>query len=201
MRFWFRDRERRTQELEQELQNHLEMSARERVERGESGTEAKYAARREFGNFAAVEQITRDQWGWMWLEDLLQDLRYGARMLRKNLAFSLVAVITLALGIGANTAIFSVVNAVLLKPLAMQDPARVVYLQEQWRGLPGSSSVGNFEEIRRQAGSFAKLGASNNASFNLATQDAPERIDGELATVDYFATFKVQPLLGRVFTG
>jgi len=165
------------------------MSARERVERGEPATEARHAARREFGNLAAVERITRDQWGWMWLEDFLQDLRYGARMLRKNLAFSLVAVITLALGIGANAAIFSVVNAVLLKPLAMQDPARVVYLQEEWRGLAGNSSVGNFEEIRRQAGSFAKLGASNNASFNLATESVPERIEGELATADYFATF------------
>lgn len=200
MRFWLWGRERRTQELEHELQSHLEMSAREHAERGEPATEARQAARREFGNLAAVEEITRDQWGWMWFEDLLQDLRYGARMLRRNLAFSLVAVITLALGIGANTAIFSVVNAVLLKPLAMQDPARVVYLQEQWRGLPGSSSVGNFQEIRRQAGSFAKVGASNNASFNLATQNAPERIDGELATADYFATFGVRPLLGRVFT-
>jgi len=200
MRFWLWGRERRTRELAQELQSHLDMSAGERAERGEPAAEARHAARREFGNLAAVEQITRDQWGWMWLEDFLQDLRYGARMLRKNLAFSLVAVISLALGIGANTAIFSVVNAVLLKPLAMQDPARVVYLQEEWRGLSGNSSVGNFEEIRRQAGSFATLGASNNASFNLATQNAPERIEGELATADYFATFGVRPLLGRVFT-
>jgi putative ABC transport system permease protein len=192
--------ERKRQDLEQELQSHLQMAASDRINRGESGEEAQQASRREFGNVALVQQVTRDQWGWRWLEELLQDLRYGTRMLRKNPGFSAVAILTLAIGIGANTAIFGVVNAVLLKPLAMEDPARVVYLQESWRDVPGDVSVGNFIDIQRQSTSFASISASNNASFNLATQNAPERVQGELATADYFSTFRVQPILGRVFT-
>ncbi len=131
---------------------------------------------------------------------LLQDARYGFRMLAKNPGFTTVAVITLALGIGANTAIFSVVNAVLLRPLAMEDPSRVVYMQEQWKGILPGLSVGNFADVQRQSTSFTKLCASNDASFNLATSEAPERVQGEYATADYFATFGVQPIAGRVFT-
>ena len=191
------------QDLERELQSHLQMAANDRIGRGESREHAEQAARREFGNVALVQQVTRDQWGWPWLGELLQDLRYGARMLRKNLGFSVVAVLTLAIGIGANTSIFGVINAVLLKPLVMEDPNRVVYLQESWQntfGNVGNVSVGNFADIHRQSASFASLSASNNASFNLATEGAPERVQGELATADYFATFWVQPILGRVFT-
>ena len=132
--------------------------------------------------------------------NLIQDVRYGFRMLAKNPGFTTVAIITLALGIGANTAIFSVVNAVLLRPLAMEDPSRVVYMQEQWKGIFPGLSVGNFADVQRQSTSFTKLCASNNASFNLATSEAPERVQGEYATADYFSTFGVQPILGRVFT-
>lgn len=131
---------------------------------------------------------------------LVQDVRYGIRMLVKNPGFTAIAILTLALGIGANTAIFSVVNAVLLKPLAMRDASRVVYLQEQWRDIFPDVSVGNFADTKRQSTSFSNLSASNNASFNLATPEAPERVEGELATADYFATAGVQPIAGRVFT-
>ena len=134
------------------------------------------------------------------MSTLLHDLRYGFRMLAKNPGFTMVAVITLALGIGANTAIFSVVNAVLLRPLAMEDSSRVVYIQEQWKGIFPGLSVGNFADVQRQTTSFTKLCASNDASFNLAASEAPERVQGEYATADYFATFGVQPIAGRVFT-
>ena len=130
----------------------------------------------------------------------LQDLRFGLRMLGKNPSFTAVAVVTLALGIGANTAIFSVVNAVLLKPLAMQVPSRVMYVQETWKGIYPDLSVGNFADLRRQSGSFTNLGASSNAGFNLATPEAPERVEGEYATADYVATLGVQPIAGRVYT-
>jgi putative ABC transport system permease protein len=196
--FWHRDHKQ--QELQQELQSHLQMAASDRLERGESPEHAQQSIRRQFGNVALIQQVTRDQWGWRWLEEFLQDVRYGARMLRKNLGFSAVAILTVAIGIGANTAIFGVVNAVLLRPLAMEDPARVVYLQESWRDVLGNVAVGNFVDIAHQSNSFASLSASNNTSFNLATQDAPERVQGERATADYFTTFGVQPMVGRVFT-
>lgn len=134
------------------------------------------------------------------MEKLWQDLRYGGRMLTKAPGFTVIAVLTLAIGIGANTAIFSVVNAVLLKPLAMQEPSRVVYVQERWQDIFPNLSVGNFVDLRSQSTSFVNLCASNNASFNLATEDAPERIPGEIATADYFTTFGVRPIAGRVFT-
>ncbi len=144
-----------------------------------------------------AECTFRSRWG---MGTVMLDLRYGLRMLAKNPGFTTVAVLTLALGIGANTAIFSVVNAVLLKPLAISDPSRLVYLQEQWKGIYPGLSVGNYLDIRSQSASYANLCASNNAGFNLATPDAPERVQGEYATADYFATFGVQPLAGRVYT-
>jgi putative ABC transport system permease protein len=131
---------------------------------------------------------------------LAQDLRYALRQLRKSRGFTAVAVLTLALGIGATTTVFSVVHAVLLQPLAMLDPSRVVCVQEHWRDFLGGLSVGNYADVRQQSSSFTSLGASGSASFNLATQDAPERIEGEIVTADYFSTFGVQPIAGRVFT-
>jgi putative ABC transport system permease protein len=134
------------------------------------------------------------------MNGLFQDLRYALRQLRKNPGFAGVAVVTLALGIGANTTMFSVIRAVLLRPLAMQDPSRVICLQEHWRDMFDGFSVGNFTDAQQQSNSFTSLGASGSASFNLATQDAPERVEGEIATASYFSTFGVPPIAGRVFT-
>src|SRR5690348_9076037 len=132
---------------------------------------------------------------------LVQDVRYGLRLLLKTPAFAAVAVITLAIGIGGNTAIFSIVDAVLLRPLAMVDPQHVMLVQESWKGIGGHGvSVGNFEDMRKETSALENVSAANSASFNLATESAPERVDGELATAGYFATFGVQPILGRVFT-
>ncbi len=135
------------------------------------------------------------------MHSMLQDFRYGLRVLLNTRGFTAVAVLTLALGIGANTAIFSVVEAVVLKPLAIADPGRVVLLQENWRGAGGGGvSAGNFSDLHGQNAVFENLAASELASFNLAAADAPERISGERVSADYFATFQVQPVRGRIFT-
>jgi putative ABC transport system permease protein len=144
-------------------------------------------------------------WGGPFLEtsmsSLIQDLRYGARVLRKTPAFTVIAVLTLALGIGANTAIFSIVDAVLFRRLAMVQPERVMLLQEEWQGRgSGGLSPGNFRDIREQNSAFSSISSSAPSAYNLATEDAPERIDGESVDAEYFKTFGVAPKLGRVFS-
>jgi putative ABC transport system permease protein len=137
------------------------------------------------------------------METLLQDLRYGMRMLIKNPGFTIVAVITMALGIGANTALFSVVNGVLLKSLPFKDPDRLVFAMETNAKFPppgiGSSTL-NYRDWKEQNHSFETLSARAGFIANLTSSDQPERIQGEKVTWDYFTTLGVAPLTGRIFT-
>src|ERR1700737_1649956 len=187
-------------DLDEELRGFLEMATEERMKQGMSRQDASRAVRLEQGSLEGTKEVVRTA-GWeSFAETLWHDLRHGQRVLRKSPGFTVVAVLTLASGIGATTAIFSVVNAVLLRPLAIEDSSRVVLLQEQWKGSPGDVSVGNFIDIKKQSRSYSEVSCSNNASFNLQTQDIPERVDGEIATFNYFRTFGVPPIAGRVFT-
>jgi putative ABC transport system permease protein len=187
-------------EMDAEIRFHIEAYAEDLMRGGVSREEAMRRARMEFGGIERVKEEGREARGVSFLDELFQDLRHGQRVLRKSPGFAVVAVLTLALGIGATTAIFGVVNAVLLRPLAIEDSAHVVLLQEQWKGSAGDVSVGNFNDIKKQSSSYTEISCSNGASFNLETQGIPERVDGEIATFNYFATFGVQPIAGRVFT-
>ena len=195
--FW----RRRNEELDEEINNHLRMSAKDRQERGESVEEATKSARREIGNTALVKETTRNMWGWTSLERLWQDLRFGARVLAKQRAFTLTAVLTLALGIGANTAIFSVVNAVLLQPLPYQDSDRLVRLfsSNEKRGLAESGiSAPDFKDLRTQNEIFDQITAIETTNFNL-TDGQPERVVASVVSANFFDTLGVAPLIGRGF--
>jgi putative ABC transport system permease protein len=203
LRSWMQTTLRRSRmesDMEAELRFHIEAFGEDLVRSGVPREEAMRRARLEFGGVERVKEEGREARGVRVFDELAQDLRYGTRVLRKSPSFTAVAVLTLALGIGATTAIFSVVNAVLLRPLAMQDPSRVMYLQEHWQDIFPGLSVGNFADLKKQSSSFGELSASNNASFNLEARELPERVDGEIVTANYFATFGVQPMAGRVFT-
>jgi putative ABC transport system permease protein len=187
-------------ELSEEILEHLEEKIEELVAGGMSRDEATHVARREFGNMTLIQEDSRGVWRWLSIESLFTDVRFALRTLRRSPGFAVVAILTLALGVGATTAIFSVIHAVLLNPLSMQQPQRVVLLREHWRDLFAAVSVGNFADVRRQSTSFANLCASSDASFNLATQNAPVRVQGALATADCFAMFGVPPIAGGFFT-
>ena len=134
------------------------------------------------------------------MQTLLQDLRYGLRMLAKNPGFTAVAVLTLALGIGANTAIFSVIHAVLLRPLPYRDSDRVVVVGQGWMGGAGDFSPADFLDVRAQNHSFEQMAATREWSFNLSAGDRPERVIGDVVTTNLFSLLGVEPVMGRGFT-
>jgi predicted permease len=185
-------RSQQQSDLEQEIASHLQMAASDRTARGESTENAQRAARREFGNVALVEQVTRDQWAWRWLDELLQDLRYGARMLRKNPGFTLVGILTLALGIGANTAIFSLVNAILLRPLPYDHPEQLVQ-------VTGTYPKGGFAAMRSQIHSMDVAGYVEGHQLNLTGRGAPLRLTATLTSADLFSVLGTSAEMGRTF--
>ncbi|MBI3415457.1 MAG: ABC transporter permease [Verrucomicrobia bacterium] len=200
----FRKRELDT-DMDDEMRSHIEMRTQQNIEAGMNPEEACFAALRQFGWTESIKETCREQRGVSWLENFAQDIRYGARQLRKNPGFTAVAVLTLALGIGANTAIFSVVNAVLLKALSYREPDRIVML---WTDNP-SLNLGLHEmpaappdllDWRSRAQSFEQIAAFRTRTADLSEQGDPERVGGVQATANLFLLLGVQPMLGRVFS-
>ncbi|PYU46204.1 MAG: hypothetical protein DMG54_04120 [Acidobacteria bacterium] len=193
---------RQEKELEEEVRSHLEMAARERAERGEKEEEAEHAARREFGNVGLVVEVTKDIWGWRWLRDLADDARYGLRMLTKNPGFTAVAVLTLALGIGANAAIFNTANAVLWRTLPVADPqslVRLIAVRQDHREsniLP----VGVAEELRRSGIFFDVITRTDDGLSFSYNGSGAERVVGEVVSPNFFAFLGVRPVHGQGFS-
>jgi putative ABC transport system permease protein len=190
------------EELDQDIRAHIEIETRDNIERGMTPDEAHYAALRKFGNVTRVQEEAREVWSLVWLEQMWQDVRYAARMLRKSPGFTAVAVLTLALGIGANTAIFSVVYAILLRPLPYADPGQLVVIfqskpQEQVP-FTGINYV-NFAECRAQSHAFAEMAANQAHQLTLTGVGEPSVLTTTVVTPEIFSLLQAQPLLGRTF--
>ena len=185
-----RDRE---DEVARELRTHLDLEADELGE---------HAARRAFGNVTAVKETIHEMSNWTVVEQFGQDLRYGARLLRRSPAFSIVAILTLALGIGANTAIFSVVNAVLLRPLPFSEPDRLVRIWESQPGKGWNRNVVdpfNFLTWRERARSFEQMAAIDSWTSNITGGGEPLAVHGMRVSPEFFSILRVSPLIGRGF--
>jgi predicted permease len=183
-------RRRLDRDLEDELRFHIEMLNERNV------------ARRSFGNVTSFKEACREMWTFGSIEIFWQDVRYALRTLRKSPAFTSVAVFALALGIGANIAIFSVVNAVALKPLPYRDAGQLTLLVGNVRRVNverRGASYPDFVDWRKQSKSFVDMAGYSGVSFTLTGADEPERIDGEFVSASYFPILGISPILGRTF--
>jgi predicted permease len=215
-------RQRFLHDLDQDIGDHLARETQDNIDRGMSPEEARCAALRKFGNVARLQEDTREVWSVVWLERLVQDVRYGLRMLRLSPGFTIVVVLTLALGIGANTAIFSLINAVMLRSLPVENPKQLVVLRWGARNSPnihGYMSSGDcpsnlgrdtaspsgcsfsqpmFREIA-QANAFSGVAAfANSGRLDLTGNGPASVINGQIVSGDFFRTMGVQAAAGRV---
>ncbi len=203
-RFWPRIAE----EVDAELAFHVDMRTRELIARGMDPRAARDAAVARFGNMHRVKATCRalgrrrnlTMRRTEYLIELRQDIVFAIRQLLAQPGFALVAILTLALGIGATTAIFSAVNAVVLRPLPLPQPERLLAVYESFRGNPGNVSAGNFIDVQSGNKTFAALTAIQYSSFNLSHEDAAERVIGARVTAGFFDVFGVRPAIGRAFT-
>jgi len=187
-------------ELDEELRYHVEEQTEQNIRLGMNPEEARQSALKSFGGVEQAKERSRDARGVRWLEDLWQDLRYGARMLLKNPSFTFVAVITLTLGIGANTAIFSLVEALLLRPLPYAEPDRLVLLSEKGSaGERNNIPYPNFSDWRERAQSFEGMASIRKQTLNLTGIDKPVSLNGRTVNWNFFHLLGVQPQLGRLF--
>jgi predicted permease len=186
-------RKRMLNDLDQDIRDHIEAETQDNIARGMSPEEARYAALRKFGNVTRVKEETREVWSFVWLEQLLQDIRLGFRMLRKSPGFTAVAILTLALGIGANTAIFSVINGVLLSPLPYKNPNELVAMKE-------NDSPPNVMDIQKQVRAFSQGGGINVEKMDYIGATEPVQVRVGLINVGFLETLGVQPMLGRIIS-
>ncbi len=183
-------RKRMLEDLDQDIRDHIARETQDNIDRGMSPEEARYAALRKFGNISQAKEDTRAVWSVVWLEQLWQDARYGLRTLRKNPGFTAVAVLTLALGIGANTAIFSVVNGILLAPLPYASWSRLV-------NVGGLDSYPEIREVQGQSSAFQRFAVIQGGAHLIEGGGAPVHGTSSRVSSDFFSLLGVTPLLGR----
>jgi predicted permease len=184
-------------DLAEEIRAHLSMEEQENLESGMTPEDAHYAALRRFGNVTLAQERSREMWGWNSVETLWQDVRYGLRMLLKNPGFTAVAVVTLALGIGANTAIFTFVNAFLFRPAAIDRPGDTVFVSRGNGG--GTSSFADYRQLRDRNTVFSGLAAFLPYGLDVRSATGRQKVFAELVSENYFPVLGVKPALGRTF--
>jgi predicted permease len=205
------ERPRLEDEVASELEFHLEMRTRELIAQGMDPDRAAREARRRLGNLGAMratltklgKERNRTMDRRESVAEFRQDVRYAVRSLRTNPGFAATALVTIALGIGATTAIFSAVYSVMLRPLPFFEPERVLVVAERdsdSRGRGSDVSVGNYADLKREQTRFSTLAASYSINVNLADGSTPERVEGARVTGDYFSVFGLAPIAGRVFS-
>lgn len=191
-------RRRIDDDLAYEIQEHMREKIEELMAQGASAREAALAARREFGNVTLIEESGREVWRWRFVESVLADLRYGARQLRRTPGFTFVALVTLGLGIGVNTALFSVVNGVLLSPLAYPDAEQLVTLHESKANFQtGSISFPNFLDWQKDNSTFSGMAAARQQRMSLTGAGDAEQVSVDYITSDLFRVLGMKPVIGR----
>ena len=194
------NKQRKDRELDEEIESHVQMHIEDNLRLGMTAEEARRQAMIQLGGIESTKEAYRDQRGLPILETLWQDVRFGTRMLSNNPGFTAVAVLTLVLGIGANTAIFSVVNGVLLKPLPYEKPGQLVQVWEAPQpGKWDAISPGAFTDWKEGGTSLEALSLVNGAVMNLAGEGHPERLSGLMVSASYLQVLRLQPVLGRGF--
>ena len=192
---------KRDADLERELEADLELEEEEQRERGLSAEEARYAARRAFGNTTLIREQTRAGWSWVWIESLLRDLGYGIRGMRRNLGSTVFAILIVGLGIGGASTVFSVVNALLVRPLPFRDPAQLVFISN---GENYRTQAEQYSDLRSQNQSFSDLagwsGYYRAGDKELTGTGEPERLTSVPVTQNLFPLLGVEPAIGRSFT-
>src|ERR1700678_3093921 len=193
------------EDLAREVESHLTLLADDFERRGMSPEDARLAARRAYGGVEQAKQAHRDERSLLWVEQTLQDLRYGLRTLSKSPGFTVTAVLTLALGIGACTAVFSLVNAVLIRSLPYGDPGRLVYLytpNPRYKIPPENfgPAYGDFYDIKRESRSFQRITTFDQSMFSLAEQGSAQRVSVARVDGDFFQTFQAFPEFAREYT-
>ncbi len=199
--FW-KSRASRMRDLNAEMQTHLDMATRDRIARGETPEDAARNARRTFGDQTTVRESTSDMWSGDWPHQVAQEFKQAARSLARVPVFSLAAVLTLALGIGANTAIFSVINGVVLRPLPFAKPDQLVYITSQFPKMNLDHfplDGAEFIELRERNHSFKEVGAYAVGAVNVGADESPRRVTSAIASASLFTAMGVPPLAGRTF--
>ncbi|MEP6783695.1 MAG: ABC transporter permease, partial [Acidobacteriota bacterium] len=186
-------------ELDDEVAAHLELAERDAIARGLDPPEARREARKQFGGIDQMKEVHRDESRARWIENLILDARYGLASLRRDTVFAAVAISVLALGIGANTAVFSIVDAVLLKPLPFPNPERIVRMWEKTPTGVNSTTALNFVEMRRRLQTFEAFSAEVDVNATAEINGEPVRLQGRRVSANHFDVFGVRPILGRAF--